>query len=192
MLLMSLVYENFELYNPTISLEMIVWSLCVGLAIGAAASYINRRVVGDFVRRLLKEEIHSPEKAVSLEKIGCAKNIFVRHALREGTALRRIVLCANEEEMVLKQPSSQKSAVFFRKLFSLEDEPKRILDLNRARFYVPEESRIGAELRYDAKGTTLPNLILSLILLAGIGFAALYVLPELFTLMDNFLTLIGG
>ena len=35
-------------------------------------------------------------------------------------------------------------------------------------------------------------LILSLILLAGIGFAALYVLPELFTLMDNFLTLIGG
>ena len=192
MLLMSLVYENFELYNPTISLEMIVWSLCVGLAIGAAASYINRRVVGDFVRRLLKEEIHSPEKAVSLEKIGCAKNIFVRHALREGTALRRIVLCANEEEMVLKQPSSQKSAVFFRKLFSLEDEPKRILDLNRARFYIPEESRIGAELRYDAKGTTLPNLILSLILLAGIGFAALYVLPELFTLMDNFLTLIGG
>lgn len=192
MLLMSLVYENFELYNPTISLEMIVWSLCVGLAIGAAASYINRRVVGDFVRRLLREEIHSPEKAVSLEKIGCAKNIFVRHALREGTALRRIVLCANEEEMVLKKPSSQKSAVFFRKLFSLEDEPKRILDLNRARFYIPEESRIGAELRYDAKGTTLPNLILSLILLAGIGFAALYVLPELFTLMDNFLTLIGG
>ena len=53
MLLMSLVYENFELYNPTISLEMIVWSLCVGLAIGAAASYINRCVVGDFVRRLL-------------------------------------------------------------------------------------------------------------------------------------------
>lgn len=192
MLLMSLVYENFELYNPTISLEMIVWSLCVGLAIGAVASYINRRVVGDFVRRLLKEEIHSPEKAVSLAQSGCAKNVFVRHALRQGTALRRIVLCANEEEMVLKQPSSQKSAVFFRKLFSLEDEPKRILDLSRARFYIPEESRIGAELRYDAKGTTLPNLILSLILLAGIGFAALYVLPELFTLMDNFLTLIGG
>lgn len=192
MLMMSLVYENFELYNPTISLEMIVWSLCAGLAIGAVASYINRRIVGEFVRRLLKKDAHTPEAGVTLEQTGCAKNFFVRHALRENSPLRRIVLCANKEEMPQKKPSEKKAAVLVRKFFSIEAEPGRILDLSRARFYIPEEKRIGAELRYDAKGTTLPNLILSLVLLAGIGFAALYILPELFTLMDNFLTLIGG
>jgi len=192
MLLMSLVYENFELYNPTISLELIVWSLCAGLAIGAAASYVNRNIVGGFVRHLLKEEAHSPEAAQTVEQTGFARNFFVRRALRDGSPLRRVVLCANEESMAVKQPSDRKGAVIFRKIFSLEAEPKRILDLERARFYIPEEQRIAAELRYDAKGTNLPNLILSLILLAGIGFAALYILPEIFTLMDNFLTLIGG
>lgn len=192
MLLMSMVYENFELYNPTISLELIVWSLCAGLAIGAAASYVNRNIVGGFVRHLLKEEAHSPEAAQTVEQAGFARNLFVRRALRDGSPLRRVVLCANEESMAVKQPSDRKGAVIFRKIFSLEAEPKRILDLGRARFYIPEEQRIAAELRYDAKGTNLPNLILSLILLAGIGFAALYILPEIFTLMDNFLTLIGG
>ena len=192
MLLMSLVYENFEIYNPTISLEMIVWSLCVGLAIGAVASYINRRVVGGFVRRLLKDSVHTPEGAVTLEQLGYQRNFFVRRALRDGTALRRIAVLENPEEMVQKAPSANKGATVLRKIFSLDEEPKMILDFARARFYIPEEQRIAAELRYDAKGTNLPNLILSLVLLGAVGFAALYILPELFTLMDNFLTLIGA
>ena len=192
MLLMSMAFENFELYNPTISLEMIVWSLCAGLGIGAVASFVNRRIVGDFVRRLLKEGVHTPEAAVTLADMGFSKNLFVRMALKSGKPLRRLVYCGNEDEMVVRHPSDSKFAVGARRLFSVEAEPEIVTDLARARFYIPEDLRITAELRYEAKGTTLPNLILSIVLLIAAGFAVLYILPELLTLLDNFLTLIGG
>jgi hypothetical protein len=189
-LLTSLIYENFELYNPTISLEMIVWSMCGGLAIGTVATFINRRVVGEFVRRLVKNGIHTPEAAITLAQSGCSRNLFVRRALRTGKSLRRVVACANEDEMPVKTPSASKAAVLLRRIFSVEAEPEQIVDLTRARFYVPEELRIRAELRYEINGTTVPNLVLSLLLIVAGGFAALYLVPELLTFLDNFLTII--
>jgi len=186
-----MVFDNFELYNPTVTLEMIVWSLVIGLSIGAAASFVNRRIVGDFVRRLLKDGVHSPEAAVTLAETGFAKNIFVRLALRAGKPLRKLVMLANVDELPVRHPSENRVLSALRKFFSLEAEGKTVLDPAAARFYIPEEMRITAELRYEAKGSTLPNLILSVLLLIAVGFAALYLVPELLAMLDGFLTLIG-
>lgn len=189
-LLSSYVYDNFELYNPTVSMDMIVWSLCLGLGIGAVVSFVNRRALGGLVRKLTADGIDTPEKAVTLAEAGYGRNPVVRLALRTGRPLRRMVLCANEEEFVRRRPSEKASARRMRKLFSIEAEEKVVTDFSRARFYIPEDLRCTAETRYDLRGTSVPSLLLSLLLLLGIALAALYLLPELLTMLDNFLSMI--
>ena len=174
----SLVYENFELYNPIVSLEMIVWSLCAGLSIGAAFSFINNRIIGDYVRRLIKDGIHTPDSAKTLAESGFSRNFFVRWALRDAKPLRRLIKCANEDEMPVRKVD--------------KDGTKDIrMDMNTARFYIPEDLRITAELRYEERGNSLMNLILSILLLIALALVVLFIMPELLQLMDNFMTMMG-
>ncbi len=163
----SLTYENFELYNPTISLELIVWSLCIGLCVGAVLSFINNRVIGGYARYLIKNGILTPEKAQTLEESGYGKNIFVRSALKEGKPLRRMVRILGEEEREVSDA-----------------------DLKTARIYIPEEMRITAEIRYEERGNSPVNLILSLLLLIALALVVLFVMPELLQMIDNFLTMV--
>ena len=191
LLLQSLVYDNFEIYNPTLSLELIVWSICSGLMIGAVFTYLNKRIIGGFVRALIAHDALAPEKARTVGETTGKKNRFLLSQLQTGKSLRRLVHCANEEEMPRRAPSQNKAAAVFRRIFSLEAEEKILTDFDTARFYIPEDLRIRAELRYSEKGSTLPSLILSLLLLLAGGFAVLYLLPELFSLTDSLLTMLG-
>ena len=161
----SLTYNNFELYNPTISLEMIVWSLCVGLCLGAVMSYLNNRVIGGYARYLLKNGICDAERAQTLTEAGYGKNLFLRSALRDGKPLRRLVRFVGEEDTVKVDPKATK-------------------------IYIPEEYRITAELRYEERGNSLPNLILSVLLLIALALVVLFVMPELLQLVDNFLGMV--
>lgn len=191
MLLSSYVYNNFELYNPTISMDMIVWSLAGGLAIGLLCSFFHRRAIGALVRKLVAAGANTPDTAITLAEAGRGKDPLLRYLLRTGTPLRRVILCANEDEFVRRAPSDSRGARFARKLFSREAEEKVTTDFGRARFYLPEELRIAAEVRYDDEGTSVPSLLVSLVLIAAVAAAALYLLPELLTMLDNFLTVIG-
>lgn len=191
MLLSSYVYNNFELYNPTVSMEMIVWSLAGGLAIGALCSFFHRRSIGRLIRRLVAAGANTPETAITLEEAGHPKDPVLRYVLRSGAPLRSVILCANEDEFVRRAPSDSRGARGLRKLFSVEGEEKVVTDFRRARFYLPEELRIAAETRYDDKGTSVPSLLVSLVLIAAVAAAALYLLPELLTMLDNFLTMLG-
>ena len=168
-LLMSYVYENFELYNPTLTLELIVWSVCAGIVVGAVYAYLQRAVIGAFARKLIADEILSPEAAVTAADAGFGKNFLVRWALRDGGSLRSSVELANAEEFPLKKVSKAGSRL--RRLFSMDEEPRRAVDLDRARFYVPEEERIGVELKYEIQGTSLDGLALSVVLVVAIGYA---------------------
>ena len=185
---MDLSYNNFDVYNPTITLDMLVWSICGGIILGAVGTYVNRLVIGRFTKTLLKDEHRTPETAITLEQAGAGKNIFLRHALRTGAPLRKLILCANEDEFA--PPETTKFGRAMRKIFSMDDpEPKT--DMAKARFFIPEENAFTAEAKYSEKGSTLPNLILSIILVAAVGFGAKFIIPELFTMLDNFLTIIG-
>lgn len=178
--------EALNASTPLLSLNLVVWSLCIGLILGTVGAFIDRHVVGAFVRKLTTDDVHTPEAAVTLESAGFAKNIFVRNALRDGKALRRLVFCANEEEMPEK--SASKAA---QKLLSADSAPERVTDLSRARFYIPEETRIRAELRYAERGGSIRLLIASLVLIVLCAVAALHVIPSLIELLDAFLSSIG-
>ena len=49
----AFLYENFELFNPFITLRLIVWSLFAGFVVASLLAIYNKRVVGSIVRRML-------------------------------------------------------------------------------------------------------------------------------------------
>ena len=65
----------------------------------------------------------------------------------------------------------------------LTEEPT--VDFLKDRFYIPEELKYKAEVRYDKKGTDLAGLIVSVVLLVALGFVVQWLLPELLAFLDR-------
>lgn len=187
-LLQASAYENFDLTQPLFTMDMIIWGAVIGCGIGAIWSVISRRSLGMLIKKLKAAGADTPEKAVTLSELGLSKNPLLKQALKAGKPLRRYVQCANEDEFAVQRPSEEKAAKAVRKIFSLEAEEKVLTDYTRARYYLPDEARYTAEVRYDMKGTDPAGLVISLILLIGLGFGLRFLIPELLTLLDNFLT----
>ena len=55
------------------------------------------------------------------------------------------------------------------------------------RYYIPEELRIRAEIKFEKKGSGWLSAILSIVLLAVIFFVVLLVLPMVLQFLDNYL-----
>ena len=178
-------FENFTFDSPLFTLETVVWGLVIGVSIGAAFAVLTRRTLGTFVKRIHKAEAADPATAVTLEDIGMVKNPILRWSLREGKALRRYALCANEEECVIARPAPAGFEKVMRRVFSLEESRPAKTDLTRARFYMPDEQRYEAEVRYDKKGTDLAGLIVSVVMLAARGLVVQWLLPELLGFLDR-------
>ncbi len=64
------------------------------------------------------------------------------------------------------------------------------IDFETAKFYIPEEMKIRAELRYSQKGTDLVALIIGILVFAIAAAAAIWVVPKILTMLDDFITMI--
>jgi len=88
----SFLYE----YGGT-SVELIVWSLFLGIVLASVGVMYNKQILGGFVRLLLARKALSPESALTLEEAGYGKNPFVRFSLRKKSTFRKIV--ASDDEL---------------------------------------------------------------------------------------------
>ena len=182
------ISQNMEINNPLLTAEMLVWGIIGGLLVGAVLTVLSRRSLYLFIKALKAAGASVPEKAVSLADLGMEKNVFLKMALQTGKPLRRYSLCANEDEFLMTKPAGR-GGVIFRKIFSLpEAEAKAVTDFARARFYMPDEERYVAEVRYGAKGADLIGLIFSAAILLALGFLVQWVLPEVMQFLDGILT----
>ncbi len=178
-------FENFRFDSPLFTLETVVWGLVIGVCVGAAWSVLTRRTLGTFVKRMHAALAADPASAVTLENIGMAKNPILKYSLREGKALRKYALCANPEECVKERPTPTGADKVMRRVLSLEETRPAQIDLTCAKFYMPDEQRYEAEVRYDKKGTDLAGLIVSVVLLVALGFVVQWLLPELLAFLDR-------
>ena len=64
---------------------------------------------------------------------------------------------------------------------------KYLIDIGSAHFYLPEELRIKAEIKYEKKGSGWGSAIFAIIALAVIFFAVLLVLPMILGFIDSIL-----
>ncbi len=183
------LYTNFELRNPFISLELIVWSLFAGFIIAALMAIYNKRLIGGFVKQILREECLSPETAKTVTELGYGTDWFIKNALRTDTVLRRFVVRIDKEKPEGEDSETAESPENAGKNKKAPRSPKHdVIDFETAKFYIPEELKYRADVRYASKGTNFFMFGVCVVVFAAAAFAAIYIIPDLIQLIDNFIT----
>lgn len=178
-------FENFSIDVNGSAMYVIVWGLYIGIMIGVLGALITRRYSGRLISALVRAGATEPDKAVRIDDLDVKGKAFIRFMLRPGTALSRILEVSNWDEFPAVQHSALKK--FWHEKFLSEEIPEKI-PFETAKFYLPEEKRVGAELRFALEEHPIRNFILAAVGLFAVACFAVYAIPELLTMFDNFVT----
>ena len=183
------VYENLGMGSGTlISPTLIIVGLFIGLAIAGFGVVYNKKILGGFVRKLLREEIISKEKATTLSEIGYEKKSLIKRAVRTNHALRHIVVCVQEEkyneEIAKKRDEHEQKRKDDPTLPKFKEIEYKI-DSENDRFYIPDDKKYLADIRYDAKGTTWRGAVAFVIISLIVMIAAIIFVPYILELIDE-------
>ncbi len=182
-------YENLNMEaGDILSIRLIILGLCIGIAISGFAMVFNKRILGSFVRKLLKDECLSPESAKTLDELGCSDKMFIHWAVKKSTSLRRVVKCREEEqfntELKQKREEYQQKKAEDKSLPHFKDTEYKI-DSSSDRFYIPEEMKYTADIKFDKKGTSWLGAIM-LVFIMAIAFVVMTVaLPHVLELIND-------
>lgn len=174
-------YENLGTESsPLVTVGVVIFGIYIGAVIACAVMFYNRQVVGSAVRRMLGEEIHSREGAKTLLELGYKKNFFVRSLFRDSTSLRKVVKCVEEENFYAEQEKAraeyEQEREKNKKLPRFREKTYRV-DVSTDRFYIPEEQKFTAEVKFQKKGSTWVSMLIGIIILTIAFFAILLFLP---------------
>lgn len=180
-------YENLAV-GPgyMISLRTVIFGLFVALTVAVVISTINRRALTLFVRRLLKDGILSAETAKSLPELGLADRLWLRRAVRKSVSLRRVVICREEEEY-LKTYDPENVA---RRL--VRHNPDFRINPDEHHFYIPEEQKYAADVRFDKKGGSWLGAVALMVLLLISLILILVALPYVMETLNEFVGSFGS
>ena len=170
------------------SLRMIIVGIFIGLAIASFAAVFNKRVLGDFVRKVLGEEALSEETAKTLSELGYEHNTCIRYSVRRGVNLRRVVRCVEEEAYLRELESKEKEYAEKRKenpkLPKFKAEPFRV-NADEHHFYIPEEMKYMADVKFEKKGSTWLGAIIFVVILLILTVVAFLALPYILTVLND-------
>ncbi len=140
-----------DLEQITVTIRVVFAGICCA----AFYAYYQRCLLGDIVRAFLSAEAIDPQNAKTLAEIGYGDRLrraFAERALKNGTALRKTVHALYPESNPIRR---HKDELLIGKTQSSRSNEKS----QPQRYYVPEELRHTAEVRYDSKGTS-PTTVL--------------------------------
>lgn len=160
--------------SPVGSIDLILVCLLIGFVIAGILSIIDRRVMGSFVRTLLKMGATSPETAVTLKEAGFEGKRAIISGLRGKGIFSGTVFEASE-----------------RVEFDREDHALPIhrarFDQEKARFYIPEPLRHRASIRFESKGSHVVVLIIGTFLLLTLVLLAMLYKDHIIQLVNQYL-----
>ena len=149
--------------NNVTTLNIIVWSLFIGFAIGIGVTVYNKFVLGPVINGLIENKAHSEADALALNEVS-RPNPFVRFALRRGSSFRRVVkMCGDTDTMRSK------------------DNPLA------AKFYLPEENVRRAKNLYAGAEMSIVSVLISVLVFFIIAVLMFTVVPGLITMFTNFI-----
>ena len=128
------VYENFTLDAATANtIGSFVIALGLGIIVAALYNYYIHRVPGAVIRALLAAGAFSPESAKTPAELGLLDKPIALWELTRGNSLAKLIRFVSDEQnelgVCLQTPST--------------------------RYYIPEELKYRAEVRFDKKGRNL-------------------------------------
>jgi len=169
-------YEHLTFFNDPTMFKILIIGIYIGLIIASLFTFYNRRILGEFVRKLDSEGALSPETAKTLEELGYSKKRLVKLSLKRGYSLRRVISytsAANtDENEEIKGENLANASTLGQKV-----------DLSKDKFYLPEEKRDITVSRFRAKGSGP----LSIVLLAVIGLVAVVLIFKIAPIIVNLL-----
>ena len=195
--------------------RMLILAIAFGFIIAAAAVAYTRTRLGGFVRTLLKNDCLSPETAKTLFELGYFRNSTIRWELTRGVTLRKLVLQAEQTEDSTENISAEEisaeenpenasesyveapAATLTEEDDTAEKAQERFpfmqkhpaIDFTTARFYIPEDLKYRAEIRFEKKGSGwIPVLLTAIGSLIGAAVIC-YLLPDFIGLLDQLIML---
>ncbi len=177
-----------------ISLRMILVGFTFGLIFASFITIYSKRFIGGLVRRVIKGGCLAPESAKTLRELGYEKNPLIRFSLRASSPLSRWIKCVEEDEFY-KELS--KKRIEFEEKHKNDKKPPKFRetefkrDARTMHFYIPEDKKYAAEIKFDEKGANWVSFIIvtavSIILCAFLST----VLPDIIKMIDNFITVMS-
>ena len=179
-------YSNFSVSPATATLiRNIILGFAIGIIIASAMSVHTKRGLGGFVRKLISEECHSPESAKTLLELGYFQSFSVRRELKKGVSLGKLIICKEQEDL---QKNSFNSETNEQKEEKSSFAESFEIDFSTCHFYIPEDLRYRAEIRFEKKGSTWKSFLITLILTVISASILCLFLPDLFRFADNLIT----
>lgn len=181
--------------NSLVSLRWVILGITFGIILAAIGSVYNKRHIGDFVRKMIYEDCLDADRAQTLYDLGYMKNPGVRSVIKSNGTLSRWVRCVEEDEYMEKMESAKQE---FDELHQNDKKPPKFTypefkrDCNTMHFYIPEEKKYAAEIKFDDKGANWFAVILIAIVAIVICLFVCYILPDVLKFIDNFITFMKG
>ena len=157
-------YANFTVSADTRAMiRNVIIAFAVGVLLAAIYAFYQKNVPGAIVHALLRAEAFSKEAAKTAKELGIDKNVFMLFELKHNTMLKRIVCCTESEET--------------------EDEAAEFTPA----YYIPEELKYRAEVRYEKKGNGPMALIITAVVTVVVAILLIRLMPSLLSIADNIL-----
>ena len=182
-------YENFSLGTGTATTARnIILGLAAGIIVAAIITAHVRIGLGGFVRKLLKTESLSPDSAKTLMELGYFRSSAIRRELAHGSILRMVVRCRETEESDKAELDTEKTSPQVKKTHTgYQKAPK--INFSTAHFYIPEDLRYRADVRFDKTGSSWRAVAMAVVLTVIFTAALCYFLPDVLQLADNLITM---
>ncbi len=166
-------YDNFSVTEQTANtVNKIIPALILGIIVAAIATVYCRRTVGGFVRMLIEKEALSPEAGITLFDSGAFRSTVVRRELCRGAFLRKVVFCREEQAFL-----SEKGK-----------EATYEIDFTKDHFYIPEDLKYRAEMRFNQKGSSWLAVVLTVVLVPLIVGLICRFMPNVLQFADSVIT----
>lgn len=178
-------YQNFDIDVNNGSLEILLWSIYAGIILGVLASLVYRVCTHSFVSAVIKAGALDENSAVTLDSLDFRGKWYIKRQFRSASSLSRMFVCTNADTFPKKKCGALSR--FWHEKF-LGDEIPTVVPFETAKFYLPEERRIAAELRFTPEDRPVRTFILAAVILGAVIFAATIAIPELLQMLDNLMT----
>lgn len=156
-------YTNFAFdEGARATVRTVILAFCVGILVAALYSFYQKQVPGAIVRAILRAEAFSPEAARTAAELGLDKNPLLRFELSHNRVLRSLLRTV--EPNTAETPTDEAPA---------------------PRYYIPEDLRFRAEIRFDKQGSGLMSLVLTVVLTVVLGILLIKLLPVLLSIVDK-------
>lgn len=166
-------YANFTFDAAArTTVRNVILGFAIGILIAALYAFYQKNVPGKVIHALLRAEAFSEETAKTAAELGLDGKFFALFELKHNAMLKKLVVC-----VCVRMGVPRKA----------ENEADGGEEADGEAYYIPEELKYRAEVRYEKKGNGPVALIITVVLTAVLAILLIRLTPALLTVADHIL-----